>query len=190
MLNSSCCTVANACEIIDDELHIIERSDSISKFNSGEWFLPKQIENALKASPYIKDAIAVGAQQDHIVALIVLDAETVGAWAEMRHMQFTGMRDLATKEEVVELISGRVNEINSNIDHVGGQDCPPIKRYTILHRQFSMSQGEMTRSYKLRRKEAMHNFKALIDALYSGSNLYDVTDTSGAVVTQLRLETA
>ena len=177
-------------EIIDGELHVIERSDSISKFNSGVYFLPKQLENALKASPYIKDAIAVGAHKDHIVALIVIDGETVGAWAEMQQLQFTGLRDLATKSEVVELISGCVREINSNIDHVGGKDCPPIKRYTILTREFSVNEGEMTRSYKIRRDVIGRNFNALVDALYSGANNYDVKDDSGSVVAQMRLETA
>ena len=177
-------------EIIDGELHIIERSDSISKFSSGTWFVPKQVENALKASPYIKDAVAVGTNRDHIVVLIVIDGETVGAWAEMQHMQFTGLRDLATKSEVVELISEHIREVNSNMTHVGGEGCPPIKRYTILTREFSIVNGEMTRSYKIRRDVIGNNFNTLIDSLYSNANSHDVTDASGAVVAQLRLETA
>lgn len=177
-------------EIIDGELHIVERSDSISKFSSGTWFVPKQVENALKASPYIKDAIAIGSNRDHMVVLVVIDGETVGAWAEMQHMQFTGLRDLATKSEVVELISSHIREVNSNMDHVGGQDCPPIKRYTVLVREFSVANGEMTRSYKVRRDVIGKNFNTLVDALYSEATSYDVTDTSGAVVAQLRLETA
>lgn len=177
-------------EIIDGELLIIERADAISKFSSGVWFVPKPVENALKASPYIKDAVVVGADRDHIVALIVIDSDTVGAWAEMRRMQFTGLRDLATKPEVVELISGRVREINDNMTHVGGEGCPPIKRYTILSREFSLAAEEKTRSYKLRRSVTLKNFGELIEALYSNATAYDEKDQTGAVVTTLRLETA
>ena len=177
-------------EIHNGELLIIERADAISKFTSGVWFVPKPVENALKASTYIKDAIAVGADRDHIVALIVIDSDTVGAWAEMQRMQFTGLRDLATKPEVVELISDRVREINGNMKHVGGDGCPPIKRYTILTREFSVAQGEKTRSYKLRRDNAMTNLRDLVEALYSNANSYDEKDRSGAVVATLRLESA
>ena len=177
-------------EIVDGDLHIIERSDSISKFKSGTWFVPKQIENALKASTYIKDALAIGTNRDHMVALIVIDGETVGAWAEMQHMQFTGLRDLATKSEVVELISSHIREINTNITHVGGEGCPQIKRYTILTREFSVTDGEMTRSYKIRRNVIGSNFSTLIDSLYSDANSFDVKDSSGSVVAQMRLETA
>ena len=177
-------------EIIDGELHIVERSDSISKFSSGTWFVPKQIENALKASTYIKDAVVVGSDRDHMVALLVIDGETVGAWAEMQHMQFTGLRDLATKSEVVELISSHIREINANISNIAGEGTPQIKRYTILTREFSMADGEMTRSYKIRRKVVGDNFRNLIESLYSDAHSYDVTDSSGAVVAQMRLETA
>lgn len=176
-------------EMVDGHIHVIERSDCISKFSSGVDFLPKQIENALKASPYIKDAVVIGEQRDDIAALIVIDGESVGSWAELRQMQFTGIRDLATKDEVIELISERVREINSCMEHVGGPGCPQIKRHTILHREFDASVGEMTRSRKIRRDIISNNYKALVDALYSGAEKYDVTDSRGEVVAQLRLQT-
>ena len=177
-------------EIIDGELHIIERADGISKFASGEWFVPKQIENALKASTYIKDAIAIGSDRDHIVALLVIDGSTVGAWAEMQRLQFTGLRDLATKQEVITLISGHIRDINDNLEHIAGKECPPIKRYTLLTREFSVGAGELTRSYKLKRSSTLGNFTDLIEALYSNVDSYDERDASGAVVAQLKLETA
>ena len=144
----------------------------------------------MKASPYIKDAVAVGENRDHIVVLVVIDGETVGAWAEMQHLQFTGLRDLATKSEVVELISSHIRSINENISQIASEDCPKIKRYTILTREFSVVNDEMTRSYKIRRSVVGNNFSALIDSLYSDANSYDVKDSSGAVIAQMRLETA
>ncbi len=177
-------------EMIDGHIHVMERADCISKFSSGVDFLPKQIENALKASRYIKNVVVIGEQKDHIAALIVIDGDAVGGWAERQQMQFTGMRDLATKSEVIELISSKVREVNSCMEHVGGAGCPQIKRHTILHKKFSASAGELTRSHKIRRDIIVNNYKVLFDALYSGADKYDVIDSNGELVTQLRLETA
>jgi len=177
-------------EMVGNHIHVIERSDCVGKFSTGADFLPKQIENAFKASPYIQDVVVVGEQKEYMVALIVINAETVGAWAERKQMQFTGLRDLASKDEVTELISEKVREVNSNMDHVGGTNCPKIKRHTILHRELNASIGEMTRSRKIRRDIIANNYKALIDALYSGVDIYEVTDSKGELVAQLRLQTA
>ena len=177
-------------EMVDGHIHVIERADCISKFSTGADFLPKQIENALKASPYIKDIVVIGEQKEHIAALIVIDGDTVGGWAERQQMQFTGLRDLATKSEVIELISSKVREVNSCMEHVGGAGCPQIKRHTILHKEFDASVGEMTRSRKIRRDIIANNYKALVDALYSGADKYDITDSNGELVAQLRLQTA
>ncbi len=177
-------------DMVGNHIHVVERSDSVSKFSNGTDFLPKQIENALKASPYIQDVVAIGEQREHIAALIIINADTVGAWAERQQMQFTGRRDLAIKDEVNELIAAKVKEINSNMAHIGGANCPQIKRHTILHRELNASAGEMTRSRKIRRDIIAKNYKALIDALYSGVDKYDVTDSDGEIVAQLRLQTA
>ncbi len=177
-------------EMVSDHIHVLERSDCVSKFSTGADFMPKQIENAFKASPYIQDAVIVGEQKEHMVALIVINAESVGAWAERQQMQFTGLRDLATKDEVTALISDKVREVNSCMEHVGGANCPQIKRHTILHTELNASVGEMTRSRKIRRDIIANNYKALIDALYSGVDKYDVTDSNGDLVAQLRLQTA
>jgi len=177
-------------ELVDGHIHVIERADCISRFNNGADFRPKQIENALKASPYIMDAVVIGEHKDHMAALIVIDAATVGAWAERRQMQFTGLRDLATKDEVVELISSKIKEVNDCMEHVGGANCPQIKRHTILHKEFNASIGEMTRSRKIRRDIIANNYKPLIDALFADADRFDVTDSNGELVAQLRLQTA
>ena len=177
-------------DMVGNHIHVVERADSISKFSNGADFLPKQIENALKASPYIQDAVVIGENKDHLAALIIINAETVGSWAERLQMQFTGLRDLATKDEVTQLITEKVREINSKMDHIVGPNSPLIKRHTILHRELDASAGEMTRSRKIRRNIVANNYKALIDALYSSVDKYDVTDSNGDLVAQLRLQTA
>lgn len=178
-------------EISDGHIHVVERADSIGQFSSGSQFLPKQIENAIKASPYIKNAMVVGEQKDHIAALVVIDANTVGAWAELKKMQYTGFRDLASKDEVVGLIAERIQEVNSKIQEIGGSGCPDIKRFTILHKEFNVNAGELTRSQKIRRDVVSSNYQTLLDALYSSAEHYDVKDlNTGEVVTRLRLQTA
>ena len=176
--------------LVNQQLHVLERSDAISKFSNGADFLPKQIENTIKSSPYIKDAYVVGENKDYISALIIIDGDTVGAWAELRQMQFTGFRDLSTKDEVVELIADKIKDVNASIERIGGKNCPHIKRFTILNKEFNISVGEMTRSRKIKRDAVASNYASLIDALYSTTDKYDVVDSTGELVAQLRLQTA
>ena len=176
--------------MVDNQIHILERSDCISKFANGADFLPKQIENSIKASPYIKDAFVVGENKDFISALIVIDGDTVGAWAELRQMQFTGFRDLTTKDEVMELIMDKIKDVNASIERIGGKNCPHIQRFTILNKEFNISAGEMTRSRKIKRDVVSNNYQDLIAALYSSADHYDVIDSTGELVAKLRLQTA
>ena len=177
-------------KVTSEDVSIIERADSLGTFGNGAPFVPKQIENSLKASPYIRDAVVVGESKDHIVALIVIDGDTVGSWADLRQIQFTGLRDLATKPEVIELISERVRETNTCINQYGGEKCPPIKRYTILNREFNIVSGELTRSYKVRRHVIGNNYNTLVTALFGNDEVFEVTDNRGEVVTTLKLQTA
>lgn len=177
-------------EVIDGHIHVKERKDSIGKFASGAEFLPKQIENALKSSPYIKDVIVFGDNRDYMAAIIVINSDIVGAWAEMNGVQFTGLRELISKTKVIDLIHAEVKDINSNMSHVGGDACPPIKRFTILHRDFKVADGEITRSYKIKRKALASSNKEIIDSLFGESEKYQVTDSNGDVYTELRLITA
>ena len=176
--------------MVDNQIHILERSDCISKFANGADFLPKQIENSIKASPYIKDVFVVGENKDFISALIVIDGDTVGAWAELRQMQFTGFRDLTTKDEVMELIMDKIKDVNASIERIGGKNCPHIQRFTILNKEFNISAGEMTRSRKIKRDVVSNNYQDLIAALYSSADHYDVIDSTGELVAKLRLQTA
>lgn len=176
--------------LVNQELHVLERSDAISKFANGADFLPKQIEGTIKSSPYIKDAFVVGENKDFISALIIIDGDTVGAWAELHQMQFTGFRDLSSKDEVIELIAEKIKEVNTNIERIGGKNCPNIKRFTILNKEFNISAGEMTRTRKIKRDVVTNNYAPVIDALYSTQDKYDVIDSTGELVAQLRLQTA
>ena len=178
---------------IDEQggIRITGRVDALGKFSSGETFAPQLVENALKSSPYIKDAIAVGEAKDSIAAFLVIDGDTVGSWAEANNIRFTGYRDLATKDEVYDLVSKTVSDVNSHIEQIEGKSCPPIKRYLIMHREFNVEAGEITRSRKIRRDVVMGRHKALVDSLYSSQKAYEVTDaTSGEILARIKLKSA
>ena len=176
---------------IDDQgaLRITERVDSVGKFSSGDLFVPHLVENALKSSPYVKEAVVVGDGKEAIAALIVIDSDAVGSWAEANRIRFTGYRDLATKDEVYELVKGAVDGVNVHIEKIEGEGSPPIKRFLIMHREFNIDAGEMTRSRKIRRDVVMGRHKALVDALYSSRQTYEVKDTSSdETLAELKLQ--
>ena len=171
-------------------VRVTERVDSIGSFSSGETFAPHLIENALKSSPFIKEALAVGAGKDAVGAIIVIDDSTVGSWAEMNNVRFTGYRDLATKEEVYNLVKGTVEDVNAHIDTIEGKGSPPIKSFLIMHREFNIEAGEMTRSRKIRRDVVMDKHQLMVDALYSSQPSFEVRDSSsGEVLAEIRIQT-
>jgi len=139
----------------------------------------------------LKEAVAVGDGRDAIAVFVVIDGETVGAWAEAAAVRFTGYRDLATKDEVYDLVNKTVEDVNVHIDQIEGKACPPIKRFLIMHREFSVDTGEITRSRKIRRDVIVSRHKALVDALYSSQQTYVVKDAStGETPVELKLRSA
>ncbi len=172
-------------------VRIKDRVDAMGKFSTGDVFAPHLVENALKSSPYIKDALAVGEGKDILAAFIIIDGDTVGAWAETHDVRFTGYRDLATRDEVYELVKTTVDDVNAHIEQIEGKGSPPIKRFLILHREFNVEAGELTRSRKIRRDVVMGRHKALVDALYSSQQKYEVKDaSSGEILAELKLQSA
>ncbi len=172
-------------------LKITDRVDSVGKFSTGDLFAPHLVESALKSSPYIQEAVAVGDGKDTIAAFVVIDSDTVGSWAEANRVRFTGYRDLATKDEVYELVQKTVADVNAHMEQIEGKGSPPIKRFLIMHREFNVDAGEMTRSRKIRRDVVMGRHKAMVDALYSSQSIFEVKDTSsGETLAELKLQSA
>lgn len=170
-------------------LKITGRVDSVGQFSSGDMFTPQLVENALKSSPYVKEAVAVGEGKDSIAAFIVIDSDTVGSWAEANRVRFTGYRELATKDEVYELVQKTVVDVNAHIEQIEGKGSPPIKRFLIMHREFNVGSGEVTRSHKIRRDVVMGRHKAMVDALYSSQQTFEVKDSSsGETLAELKLQ--
>ncbi len=127
-------------------------------------YSPQYIEGRLKFSPYISHALALGGpQQGYVIALITIDFDNVGRWAEKRALSFTTYMDLAQKPEVYNLIRRDVEEVNHTL-------TPParVRKFILLHKEFDADEGEMTRTRKLRRAFLADRYADIIAAIYAG----------------------
>jgi len=152
---------------IDENGHlvVIDRLSDVMHNNKGEMFSPMFLENKLKFSPYIKEAVIFGDQREFVAALINIDPIVVGKWAEDRGVSFTTFMDLSNKPEVAVLLKEAVGDINARAE----KDHFKIKRFAVLYKLLDMDDGELTKTGKIRRKFVMEKYKDLYDALYDES---------------------
>ncbi len=147
-------------------LKIIDRAKDVSKLNDGTMFAPKYIENKLKFSPYIKEAVAHGMDKDFVAVFIDIDYGAVANWAERRHIAFTSYTDLAQKPPVYDLIREAILKVNKSLSEDPRLKNSQIKRYLLFHKELNPDDGEITRTRKVRRKFVAEKYGNLIDALY------------------------
>jgi long-chain acyl-CoA synthetase len=152
---------------IDENGHlvVIDRVSDVMHNSRGEMFSPMFLENKLKFSPYIKEAVIFGDKRDFVAALINIDPIVVGKWAEDRGISFTTFMDLSNKPEVAELLKEAVTDVNARAE----QEHFKIKRFAVLYKLLDTDDGELTKTGKIRRKFVMEKYKDLYDALYDES---------------------
>jgi long-chain acyl-CoA synthetase len=152
---------------IDENGHlvVIDRVSDVMHNSRGEMFSPMFLENKLKFSPYIKEAVIFGDKRDFVAALINIDPIVVGKWAEDRGISFTTFMDLSNKPEVAELLKEAVTDVNARAE----QEHFKIKRVAVLYNRLDTDDGELTKTGKIRRKFVMEKYKDLYDALYDES---------------------
>jgi long-chain acyl-CoA synthetase len=149
---------------IDDNGHlvVIDRLSDVMHNDKGEMFSPMFLENKLKFSPYIKEAVIFGDQRGFVAALINIDPIVVGKWAEDRGISFTTFMDLSQKPEVAELVYQQAVEFNRSAE----QDHYRIRRFAILYKLLDADDGELTKTGKIRRQFILEKYRDLYDALY------------------------
>jgi long-chain acyl-CoA synthetase len=146
----------------DGHLVIIDRVKDVSHLLDGSVFAPQYIENRLKFSPYIKEAVAAGHERPYVVAMINIDLEVVGNWAEKRGIPYAGYTDLAQKPEIYELILQEIQRVNANLN------APlRIKKFVLLHKELDPDDAEITRTRKLRRRFVYDKYQEIIDTMYA-----------------------
>jgi long-chain acyl-CoA synthetase len=147
----------------DGDLIVLGRVSEVVRTAGGERYIPNFIENRLKFSPYIRNVAVIGAGRDMLTAIICIDFDAVGNWAEERGITYSSYAELSQKPEVQQLISGVVRHVNA-LQPEGLR----IRRFVNLHKDFDADDGEITRTRKLRRGTIETTYAPLIDALYSG----------------------
>lgn len=162
--------------IIDKTGHlkIIDRAKDVSTMASGTIFAPQYIENKLKFSQYIKEAVTLGQGKEYVAAMINIDAETVGNWAERRGIGYTSYTDLSQKREVYDLIQGEIKKVNASLFDEEQLRGAQIRRFLILHKELDPDDAEITRTRKVRRGFVAQKYEKLITALYSNGDRVDV----------------
>lgn len=146
----------------DGYLRITDRKKDIIITAGGKNISPSEIENRLKVSPYVREAVVVGDRRKYLAALVGIELDTVGAWALRHGVGYTTYADLASKPEVVELVAGVVEEANRELAQV-----ETIKRFGLLPKELDQEEGELTATMKVKRKAIEAEFASLIDSLYS-----------------------
>lgn len=152
----------------DGHLKIIDRASDVGRLAGGQMFAPKYIENKLKFFPYIKEAVAIGNGRDRVMAMINIDFEACGNWAERRNISYAGYVDLAGREEIYALIGECVEKVNRDLASDPVMSASQVRRFLILHKELDADDGELTRTRKVRRGFVADKYVALVQALYDG----------------------
>jgi len=143
---------------------ITDRMKDIIITAGGKNIAPSQIENELKASPYIREAIVIGDGRKYLTALIGIELDTVGEWAQRRRIGYSTYRDLAGKAQVVELVGGIVKDVNSRLATV-----EQVKEFRLLPKELDHEDGELTATQKVKRAAITEVFAETVQEMYAGS---------------------
>ncbi len=150
-------------------LKIIDRAKDVGKLSDGTLFAPKYLENKLKFFSHIKEAVAFGHGKAEATAMINIDVQAVGDWAERRGIPYSGYTDLAAKPQVAELIRECVEKVNEDLSRDPKLSGSQIHRFVVLHKELEADDGELTRTRKVRRGFIGEKYATIVDALYSGT---------------------
>jgi len=149
----------------DGYLRITDRKKDIIVTAGGKNISPQYIENRLKFSPYINDAVVIGDRRKFLSCLIMIDEDNVVKYAQDNKVQFSTYRDLTRTPEIVGLIRGEVDRVNDSLSRV-----EQVKRFTILPKKLYEEDGEVTPTMKVKRKYVNEAFSDLIEAMYKGGD--------------------
>jgi long-chain acyl-CoA synthetase len=147
-----------------DESHvrIIDRIKHIIITAGGKNISPSEIENSLKASPYVKEAMVIGDRRRFLSALVGIELDTVGDWALRKGITYTTYRDLGEKPEVLELIQGVIDGTNEKFARVES-----VRAFRMIPKELDHEDGELTATQKIKRSAMEDAFGELIEGMYA-----------------------
>lgn len=154
-------------------LVVIDRAKDVMHLPDGTAFSPAFIENKLKFSQFVEEAVTFGGEEPYVAAILTIDGQTVGSWAEQEHLGYTTYTDLAQMDEVYRLVAEDVHQANADLP-----DSARVRKFLLLHKQFDPDDEEITRTRKIRRRTIRDRYGTLIDALYTeGQDAVTITST-------------
>jgi long-chain acyl-CoA synthetase len=142
-------------------LVVIDRVKDIATTKRNDRFSPQYLENKLKFSAYVAEAVVLGDGRDHVAAIVCIRLSTVSKWAEKRRIAFTTYSDLAARPEVYELVRREIESVNAKLP-----EAQRIRKFLLLYKELDADDGELTRTRKVRRGVINQKYADLIDALY------------------------
>ena len=143
-------------------LVVVDRAKDLAVTSTGVRFSPQYIENKLKFSPFVAEAVIIGDGRPYLTAMVCIRYPVVGKWAEKRRITFTTYTDLAARPEVYALLRREVEAVNTSLPE--GQR---IRKFVLLYKELDADDGELTRTRKVRRGVIAEKYGSIIDALYS-----------------------
>jgi long-chain acyl-CoA synthetase len=146
----------------DGFLKITDRKKDIIITAGGKNISPSEIENLLKVSPYVREAVVIGDRRKYLTALIGIELDTVGNWATRRDLPYTTYADLSDKPEVYALIRNVVTAANKELAQV-----EQVKRFVLIAKELDHEDGELTATQKVKRKAIERRFETEIEAMYT-----------------------
>jgi long-chain acyl-CoA synthetase len=161
------------------------------QLHDGTAFSPQFIENKLKFSPYVKEAVVFGGDWPFVTAMINIDMENTGKWAENNQVAYTTYTDLAQKPEVYRLVRRQVETANADLPAAAR-----ITRFLLLHKELDADDAELTRTRKVRRRFVAERYTDLIAALQGEEDHLELETAityqdgrAATIRTRLRIET-
>jgi len=153
-------------------LVIIDRIKDIATTARGDRFSPQYVENKLKFSPYVAEAVILGDKRDYLAAIVCIRFSIVSKWAEKNRIAFTTYSDLSSKPEVYELLKAEVEKVNATLP-----EYQRISKFLLLYKELDADDGELTRTRKVRRNVIADKYGTIIDAIYADQKAIDVDTT-------------
>ncbi|WP_040425648.1 long-chain fatty acid--CoA ligase [Afipia birgiae] len=151
------------------QLVVIDRIKDMAQTARGDRFSPQYIENKLKFSPYVAEAVVLGDGRDYLAAMLCIRFSIVSKWAEKNRISFTTYTDLSSRPETYELLRKEVEAVNATL--------PPaqrISKFLLLYKELDADDGELTRTRKVRRTVINDKYADIINAIYGGKPDIDI----------------
>jgi long-chain acyl-CoA synthetase len=156
----------------DGHLELRYRLADVLRIADGTLLSPQHLENQIKFSPYVKAAMVIGKDRPFLAAVICIDAQTVGKWAEKQKLSYTTYSDLSSRGEVYDLVQAEVDRVNRTL-----VAAARIRKFVLLYKELDADDEELTRTRKLRRAFVEERYASIVAALYSDEDRIAIDTT-------------